>query len=244
MILYKYTTYSENLLSNLARDKIWVSTPDRFNDLFDCQYTINRKLSESEIKELHALAEHRKQSGDVNDLLVTACDTGNLGDMANEIADKLEENLRSKVGLYCLSEICDSLLMWSHYADMHRGLCLGFKAKPGIISNSLGLYPVNYSSHFPTIRLKDFLFGLDLPAKQVLFTKSSEWSYEKEWRLMTTPSNAEIDSPFKLKTIIFGANMSQVHADTIKAILKDRQEIQYKRARPNDSAFSLDFDNY
>jgi len=34
-----------------------------------------------------------------------------------------------KTRVYCLSEIVDSVLMWSHYADSHRGICVVLKAE-------------------------------------------------------------------------------------------------------------------
>jgi hypothetical protein len=34
-----------------------------------------------------------------------------------------------KIGIYCLSEIVDSTLMWSHYADSHRGICVVLEAE-------------------------------------------------------------------------------------------------------------------
>ena len=44
---------------------------------------------------------------------------------------KTTESLQSNVdasGVLCLSECHDDILMWSHYGDSHRGICLEFKA--------------------------------------------------------------------------------------------------------------------
>lgn len=38
MKLYKYYSYSQNLLSSLAKNTIWLSSPDKFNDVFDCGF--------------------------------------------------------------------------------------------------------------------------------------------------------------------------------------------------------------
>jgi hypothetical protein len=32
----------------------------------------------------------------------------------------------SSVGIYCVSTNYDDVLMWSHYADSHKGICLEF----------------------------------------------------------------------------------------------------------------------
>ncbi|MBV9575704.1 MAG: DUF2971 domain-containing protein [Gammaproteobacteria bacterium] len=42
------------------------------------------------------------------------------------------EYVHNQLGILSLSSCNDSILMWSHYADFHKGFCIGFK------TNSLG----------------------------------------------------------------------------------------------------------
>jgi hypothetical protein len=38
----------------------------------------------------------------------------------------IDSELNKNIGVLCLSEICDSLLMWGHYAENHEGFVIGF----------------------------------------------------------------------------------------------------------------------
>lgn len=97
----------------------------------------------------------------------------------------------------CFSERVDSILMWSHYADNHKGFALGYDLRPYLLPNSdnLGLFPVVYSEKRYDAR--EFLYWLlcsllKIPAHnqdimssiKLLLYKSPDWAYEQEWRLI------------------------------------------------------------
>jgi hypothetical protein len=63
-------------------------------------------------------------------------------------------------------------LLWSHYADKHRGICLGFDV------DERGLKPVTYVRRRPTLVIPPTLESV----KELLFTKYRDWKYEEEWR--------------------------------------------------------------
>jgi len=82
---------------------------------------------------------------------------------------------------YCLSKNNKSNLMWSHYADSHRGFCIEFNTE------FLKADKVNYKNKIPEIELIEFLN----PKTQESFskkiwdslrTKLIEWKYEDEYR--------------------------------------------------------------
>jgi hypothetical protein len=75
----------------------------------------------------------------------------------------------SNMGILCLSARCDSILMWSHYADYHRGFCIGFKDDPGL---SFSFFQkVIYSK----TKNADFLYGFfSNPAQEKGSEKSNE----------------------------------------------------------------------
>lgn len=103
----------------------------------------------------------------------------------------------------CFAERVDSILMWSHYADNHKGFALGYDLRPYLLPNSdnLGLFPVVYSEK--RYDASEFLFWLlcslmKIPAHnqdimssiKLLLYKSSDWAYEQEWRLInSTPKD-------------------------------------------------------
>lgn len=86
------------------------------------------------------------------------------------------ESFNAELGLICLSEIPDSLIMWSHYAANHTGLVFGFDTSkfPEILRDAL--FRVTYS------REKVKWDSEPETAERLCMTKCIDWSYEKEWR--------------------------------------------------------------
>ncbi|MGA7949410.1 MAG: DUF2971 domain-containing protein [Thiobacillaceae bacterium] len=84
-----------------------------------------------------------------------------------------------RVGLLCLSATAASTLLWSHYADGHRGVCIQFDAEIGLFQAA---QQVRYTDRVPVInRLVD---TNDEMLMKSVFTKGEDWSYEEEWRVM------------------------------------------------------------
>lgn len=129
----------------------------------------------------------------------------------------------------CFSESIQSILMWSHYASSHTGFALEYNFRPTLknpIKNVL-IAPVIYqdqrldiSSYIVWAFL--LIMGVrtknpDISAsmKNALY-KSTEWAYEKEWRLIdSTPRDYlnELASaiPYRPVAIYYGQNMSLDH---------------------------------
>lgn len=85
-------------------------------------------------------------------------------------------------GVICLSDKNDDLLMWAHYADHHRGLCIGFDFSQFAIP--IEIHPVNYSDDRPELDTDSCFLGLQQVdnARRIVYTKSSHWQYECEFR--------------------------------------------------------------
>jgi hypothetical protein len=97
-------------------------------------------------------------------------------------------------------ELMQNTMMWSHYADEHRGYCVKYllNLNESIFRNILlcGLFPINYTSRTEIITPKQLLdlkemngelnINDNLKKKIIksLLTKSRFWNYEKEWRLI------------------------------------------------------------
>jgi hypothetical protein len=96
------------------------------------------------------------------------------------------ESIRAKVGILSLSERYDSLPMWAHYADQAKGFVVIFedpeRSFKGDDTGSLnGPKHVVYTERF---------IGMTDPSTQdrLFFSKLSDWSYEREWRVVTAVS--------------------------------------------------------
>lgn len=139
---------------------------------------------------------------------------------------KSVQTMLNNVGVFSLSEDPLNMLMWSHYGANHEGIVLGFEPEDGTdLANEDFFQPVIYSdeglkvdlsnglmnsvslyadkSGKPT--LKSFVEIKDPQIQKVLFTKTTHWSYEKEWRYLRQDYGS-YPLPGKLSKIIFGLN--------------------------------------
>ncbi|WP_429161504.1 DUF2971 domain-containing protein [Aeromonas media] len=114
---------------------------------------------------------------------------------------KLEQSydtLFKMCGIISLSETQHNLLMWAHYANQHKGLCVGYSSDvldnvkfPRFVKIPVNKKPVkiNYDSK----KIFDFEYDLDYSTDNDLFktalykvltTKGDDWIYEKEHRII------------------------------------------------------------
>ncbi len=75
-------------------------------------------------------------------------------------------------GLLCFTKSWHNPILWSHYADKHRGICLGFDMPDEYLRQ---VSYVNSRLQWPAVLDESFV-------KQLLFTKFAHWSYEDEYR--------------------------------------------------------------
>lgn len=123
----------------------------------------------------------------------------NIPQVVGGVRERVVEHASKRFGILCLSRRRDSILMWGHYSDKHRGIVIGFdgsndmfqaKAKSSHSGESdspaitMGLHPVDYvndrvvydTSWMPT---SEQMTHFD---QQVFFSKSKDWIYEEELR--------------------------------------------------------------
>jgi len=86
-----------------------------------------------------------------------------------------KQQMAEQYGLLCFSLDWHNPLLWSHYADRHRGVALGFDV------NEQMLKPVSYVKDRPVLEKIN-----DKISHSLLFTKYEDWRYEQEARIYTT----------------------------------------------------------
>lgn len=101
------------------------------------------------------------------------------------VSRQIYKSSNENLGVLCLTEKPDNLLMWAHYADHHRGVVIEFDEKHDFFNRRVGpqdefrhFRKVLYSESRPTIFLNDST------AVDFFYFKSKEWEYEQEWRLI------------------------------------------------------------
>ena len=90
------------------------------------------------------------------------------------------------------SETYDNVVMWSHYADEHRGVVFRVGCLPEVDNLLLVARKIRYTQSFDMFPgAEDYARHLtsEKPIEmsevcwEVAFTKHSDWAYEKEWRV-------------------------------------------------------------
>jgi hypothetical protein len=125
-------------------------------------------------------------------------------------------------GILSLTETPDNLLMWAHYGDSHKGVVLGFDVShpffqgAEIVSGLSRLSKVEYNQKRPVLSL----ITRDQP--KVFLRKSTEWSYEKEWRLIRPLSEAV---EHKLRENLAPICIFDLPHDVIKVVITGSQMI-------------------
>jgi hypothetical protein len=171
------------------------------------------------------------------------------------VRKNINEQLQ-QVGIFCLTENPDSLLMWAHYADSHRGFVIEFDGEspffnqaPRSPSDMRCLHQITYSKTRPSIILSE------VADFTPFFTKSNEWDYEMEWRMMLPTSEAStiiklphdtihlfIVPKTSIISIIFGSRASDSMIKEIKSIIASDNEfshVKFKYARIDELHFKL-----
>jgi Protein of unknown function (DUF2971) len=115
---------------------------------------------------------------------------------------KIWFEMKQTYRLLCLSAVHDHILMWSHYAENHRGVVLEFRPIIELYTATLFARPVVYSTEVSVAAsLQEYvrwLTGERLKPdasegfEKSVYTKSSVWAYENEWRILDKrPSDKE-----------------------------------------------------
>ncbi len=81
-------------------------------------------------------------------------------------------------GVICFSKTWHHPLMWSHYAENHKGLAIGFDVRRSVARK------IQYRKTCKKIEdLKSFVENCsDRTLEAAIYTKFDAWAYEEEWR--------------------------------------------------------------
>ena len=102
---------------------------------------------------------------------------------------------------FCLAEKNDDILMWSHYADSHQGICIEFDTAV-VQSIFCNAKKVNYKNEYMEYQSPH-------DADSVCLIKSNHWGYENEWRIIQD-NLGRVSFPAECITgVIMGARISE-----------------------------------
>jgi len=201
--LYHWARFCAERLRALLRDRqIYCSNPALLNDPWDCKPHFNTEI-------LSDPAERQKYA----EWAVALCqrkspmppyaqeqmrktllhDPDAAAKLTNQLSAEMISSIADQYRVYCMGLDPKNLLMWSHYADSHRGICLGFSLCNEIFCTALRC---EYSAAFPTLPLYD---DSDEATLLALLAKSDVWRYENEYRLVVQKEATAWPDPQLLK---------------------------------------------
>lgn len=231
--LYKYKPINQFTLDIIANDRIFFPLPDSFNDPFDTKCSFNKSLAKIQSTGLSKLAKVFPGENPSEMMAFTN------KDMTVEINNF---NTRLKgFGILSLAEGAKDMLMWSHYAADHKGLCIEFeRTESNYLGDKTKTKKVNYTKSYPSLSAKALLNKKDISNSlmRVLYTKSECWAYEKEWRMFMAQGNKVYPIPGKIKSITFGVRASDMDIDIVKKLIVGRN-ITLNKAVLKDNEFGI-----
>jgi hypothetical protein len=128
-------------------------------------------------------------------------------------------------GLLCFSADWTDPVLWSHYGDKHRGICLGFDVERRI------LHDVSYRSS----RIVEDVSGRTIDAEitnLLLETKFESWRYERESRVLVPLEAASqegdlhfiyFDNELRLAEVILGP-LCRITARRVRKLVDQHQD--------------------
>src|SRR3989339_459707 len=164
-------------------------------------------------------------------------------DQLSDYNKKIFSMINSQFGVCSLTQKFNDVLMWSHYADSHKGFLIEYDLHDYIESlreNNIFLYPVSYQdervSIDENILQKINIHDISIEGKNTLavlflkglLTKKKDWEIEKEWRSIRILGNQDVLSEMerrkvkspKINGIYFGNKMPESVKKGIYRLIK------------------------
>lgn len=130
------------------------------------------------------------------------------------------------LGLFSASEVSENLLMWSHYADHHRGICIGLDPR----RTGQKFLSVDYMDSVPVNNILEYVKPLNDRFMGLSKFKSTDWSHEKEWRTLASVGTRRC--PSLVNRVIIGARADdRIRQEVISAVAEAGGEIAIFEAR-------------
>ncbi|WP_186230886.1 DUF2971 domain-containing protein [Burkholderia gladioli] len=243
--LFKYREINENSIKNLCDDTVWLADPATFNDPYDCHHFIDyskllnntfkmmpqelrARLPQDKLQEIEssALLAEDPSSAMIDILLrgeppeksaiMKATLLGATATILEKMGADGASRMKDGFKVCSFSERVDSTLMWSHYADYHKGFCIEYDIKSVRADDHVSrfMYPVIYSER-PFDATQNMLqvgtaeFN-NLYLNLAGLIKSKDWVYEKEWRLIFANGVLSKAQPWKMplpKAVYLGSHI-------------------------------------
>jgi hypothetical protein len=249
--LYKYCPIynddfeNERSIENLINSHAVFSNRHNFNDLFDSKINFIQP-TRAKLKKL-ASEMSAKMRFDFKRAHLDGEWENKYLLVEREVSKKIDEYL-----YYCVTDKPDNNLMWSHYANSHKGFCIEWD------SDFINANKVVYGTEIADFDIFDIIksqYGLPISEDAgdriwaALRQKLKEWEYESEYRFQISNGMEYLIvkkeknfalvkyQPEWIKSIIFGCRMTE----SAKSFLKNNLpfDVPFKEAYEGKSSIEI-----
>lgn len=217
--LYHWEKLDLSYLDCLLRtNSIYCSNPGDFNDPWDSKPHYNTSgcyVSVERTKIIGWIVKAVKKSGKRTESELEAMkialerDPSELERTLIKMNSDIASGVRNQYRVYCFGTDPYNLLMWSHYAKSHSGICLQFEVRNTVVCAAL---ECTYSKEYPIFDVHDDSDGAQLKG---LLSKSDVWTYESEYRLIAQDESYRTEK----FSLITKNNYLELPKGTIKSII-------------------------
>ncbi|MBT3042968.1 MAG: DUF2971 domain-containing protein [Candidatus Thiodiazotropha sp. (ex Codakia orbicularis)] len=225
--LYKYRSIDpkdkesiDRIRDILVRGNLYLSSPKDFNDPFDMSANIvfigdvRSKLKRVMLLVKSQGIKYKDRHAHIKNIMKKS------DDEFQAIVESSYDNNLTNAGVYSFAGDPRNILLWSHYAKNHTGICIQFERMRDF--NSLGqAIRVDYSDVYPEI---DWYNRHVETLTTTILRKHEGWTYEKEERIIL-PDFADrrlrIDTG-AITAVIFGCRAPNNVIDSVKSLLDER----------------------
>lgn len=219
--LYKYRSLGDDVSIGHTKDIIlnnrlyWPSASE-LNDPFECRPKIIWEILPQDRDIFFQAFMRDAMFAHIDEAVRHVSVFNHINNTAELAAAKLGERFeqeRSQNAVLSFSASFSQKLLWSHYADAHRGVCLQFT--PVLQSDLSHGMPVHYTDQRPIHNAfmpgRPFSYLLDF-----FLTKHADWQYEKEYRIVKPHKLGLIDfEKGELTGIILGSQITERNKEMV-----------------------------
>jgi hypothetical protein len=256
--LYKYRSFNVNTLRLLSEAEVYYASPSSFNDPLDSNPTIQIDVERPTLEKLlyamllssvgkdealKQIGNHRYMSTEHGDYRTDPETNEYYMRMLATHMNALLHAEFGRRGVFSLAARWDNPLMWSHYADEHRGLCIEYNLVDTAFEN---LRAVDYRRP-RSIKVSDILDWKVRRSKAAHYlieetfflAKAPQWRYEREWRDVASETGPR-SAPARVSAVHFGLRCdTSVITTLVKLHSTSEHPMKFYIIYPLDNTFRL-----
>ncbi len=225
---YRFVSLSgeraDHLRDVVLANRLFQPSPISFNDPFDCRAILSFNVSEAEWRAYFETLVRSKASRETEVAAEVDRRMAEKEKQGSEFEEGVLKRLQTDIdaaGVVCFSSDPTNMLLWSHYANGHRGACLRFDADSDTFCRA---QEVQYRNYCKVFKVTEVRRRAEEAMEAAILTKAEAWKYEREWRLFT-PERAGSFIEFQsqeLTALILGCATSAEDQRRIRSWLAQR----------------------